>query len=134
MGGRLRAASVVFALALVAAAPTEAGTSLKGWRDGPVSDLLTEDEYRQFGALRTDAARRTFIDGFWRGLETVSRQIQLRRREHAVRMDVDTQFLVPQFDLRRRQPRAPQPRRHHHQCGERRTEPQPAARRLLFHP
>jgi GWxTD domain-containing protein len=72
MGGRLGAASVVFALALVAATPTEAGTSLKGWRDGPVSDLLTEDEYRQFGALRTEAARRTFIDGFWRGIETSS--------------------------------------------------------------
>ena len=63
--GRLFALAVVLALAPV----TVAGTPLKGWRDGPVSDLLTEDEYRRFGALRTDAARRTFIEGFWRGLE-----------------------------------------------------------------
>ena len=74
IGGRLWAASVVSMLVLVAAAPSQAGTSLKGWRDGPVSDLLTEDEYRQFGALRTDAARRTFIDGFWRGIEAVQRR------------------------------------------------------------
>jgi GWxTD domain-containing protein len=54
---------------LLVAAPSRGGTSLKGWRDGPVSDLLTEDEYRRFGELRTDAARRTFIDEFWRGIE-----------------------------------------------------------------
>jgi len=59
---------VVAALVVALAAATEAGTSLKGWRDGPVSDLLTEGEYRQFGALRTDAARREFIEDFWRGI------------------------------------------------------------------
>ena len=60
--GRVFASAFVLAVAIA----TQAGTSLKGWRDGPVSDLLTEEEYRRFGALRTDAARRTFIEGFWR--------------------------------------------------------------------
>ena len=60
--GRVLATAFVLALAIAA----EAGSSLKGWRDGPVSDLLTDDEYRRFGALRTDAARRSFIEGFWR--------------------------------------------------------------------
>ena len=64
-----RVFAVAFVLAAAAATATGAGTSLKGWRDGPVSDLLTEDEYRRFGVLRTDAARRTFIEGFWRGIE-----------------------------------------------------------------
>ena len=70
----LRTAARVFAAALVliVASATMAGSSLKGWRDGPVSDLLTEEEYRQFGSLRTDAARRTFIEGFWRGIETAT--------------------------------------------------------------
>ena len=66
--GRACAAALVL---IVAAAPA-AASSLKGWRDGPVSDLLTQDEYRRFGALRTDAARRTFIEGFWRGIESAA--------------------------------------------------------------
>jgi GWxTD domain-containing protein len=57
------------ALVLIVAVVAEAGTSLKGWRDGPVADLLTDDEYRRFGELRTDAERRTFIDGFWQGID-----------------------------------------------------------------
>jgi GWxTD domain-containing protein len=63
----LRLLAVALVVLVVPAA--DAGTSLKGWRDGPVSDLLTADEYRQFGELRTDAARQTFIDGFWRGID-----------------------------------------------------------------
>ena len=66
--GRAFAAALVLAFA---AAPASA-SSLKGWRDGPVSDLLTADEYRRFGALRTDAARRTFIEGFWREVESAA--------------------------------------------------------------
>ena len=66
--GRAVAAALVLALA---GAPA-AASSLKGWRDGPVSDLLTADEYRRFGALRTDAARRTFIEGFWREVESAA--------------------------------------------------------------
>src|SRR5262245_59359959 len=95
--GRLRAAFVVsrrsmrsltsrmlattaLVLTLVVAAPSRAA-SLKGWRDGPVADLLTEEEYRQFGTLRNDAARRTFIDGFWRGMEPPGESPSISYRE-----------------------------------------------------
>jgi GWxTD domain-containing protein len=42
---------------------------LKNWRDGPVRGFLTMDQFREFGELRTDAARQTFIDRFWADLE-----------------------------------------------------------------
>ena len=59
------AAALIVALA-ASAAPAK---SLRGWRDGPAGGLLTDDEYRQFGALRTDAARQAFIDEFWSEFE-----------------------------------------------------------------
>jgi GWxTD domain-containing protein len=62
-------------LVLAAAAsisPTAPASPLKSWRDGPVNELLTADEYRQFGALVTDEERRGFIDRFWQGIEGLS--------------------------------------------------------------
>lgn len=63
------ARSLAAVLVLAVAIATAAGASLRGWRDGPVVDLLTEDEYRRFGQLRTDAARRAFIERFWIEIE-----------------------------------------------------------------
>jgi GWxTD domain-containing protein len=57
------------ALIVAFAATAVPAKSLKGWRDGPAGALLTDDEYRRFGALRTDAARETFIDAFWNEFE-----------------------------------------------------------------
>jgi len=53
-----------------AAALGEASQSmLRSWRDGPVGGLLSDDQYRQFGELKTDDERRAFIDRFWSTLE-----------------------------------------------------------------
>lgn len=59
-------AAALIAVLAVTAVPAK---SLKGWRDGPAGGLLTDDEYRRFGALRTDAAREEFIDTFWSAFE-----------------------------------------------------------------
>jgi hypothetical protein len=42
-------------------------------------------------------------DAGHRGFEIESRQVHLGQRQHAMRMDVHAQFLVPQLDLRRRE-------------------------------
>lgn len=60
------------AAGLALAADARSAPSLKDWRDGPVASLLTADEYREYGALDTDAARRTFIEDFWRGVDAGS--------------------------------------------------------------
>jgi len=55
---------------LIAASPAWAGSpSLKGWRDGPASILLTDDEYRRFGGLTTEEERAAFVERFWRNIE-----------------------------------------------------------------
>ena len=57
------------ALAALLLAADGRAASLRGWRDGPVSALLTDDEYRRFGALRNDSARHEFIESFWQDLD-----------------------------------------------------------------
>ncbi len=66
-GPRVR--GLVAALLILVAGTISAASSLKGWREGPVRGLLTQDQFREFGELRTDAARRSFIDRFWREFE-----------------------------------------------------------------
>ena len=60
------------AVVLTVGAPCWAAPSLRDWRDGPVASLLTADEYREFGQLTTDDARRDFIEEFWRGVDAGS--------------------------------------------------------------
>ena len=66
-GPRVR--GLVALLLIFVAGTISAASSLKGWRDGPVRGLLTQDQFREFGELRTDSARTAFIDRFWRELE-----------------------------------------------------------------
>jgi GWxTD domain-containing protein len=49
--------------------PLVAGTNLKGWRDGPVSYLLTPEEYDAFGRLKTNGERDAFIERFWKSVD-----------------------------------------------------------------
>lgn len=73
---RLSLAAVVrglpVAVALMAAPCAWTAPSLRDWRDGPVASLLTADEYREFGRLETDDARRSFIEEFWRAIDAGS--------------------------------------------------------------
>jgi GWxTD domain-containing protein len=41
----------------------------RSWRDGPVRYLLTADEHRRFGRLRTPEAREAWVERFWRRLD-----------------------------------------------------------------
>jgi len=63
------ARGIAVAILVVLAGAASGAPSLKSWRDGPVSELLTDDEYRRFGELRTEGARKAFIDEFWRTLD-----------------------------------------------------------------
>lgn len=53
------------------AQPKESGPSGtgRGWRDGPVRYLLTDEEYSRFGKLSTEEARSAFVERFWRRLD-----------------------------------------------------------------
>ena len=61
--------TVAAAALLVAAVALAAPPPLRAWRDGPVRYLLDEDEYRRFGALKSDAERLAFIERFWTDLD-----------------------------------------------------------------
>lgn len=63
---RAGAGAIVVAVAVSLA--SSAASTLKGWRDGPAGDMLTDEEYRRFGELSTDEAREAFIEEFWRGV------------------------------------------------------------------
>ncbi len=65
----LVAAAAVLAVAAATSSPPVEEVPGRGWRDGPVRYLLTEDEYRRFGLLKTDEARRVFVAQFWRKLD-----------------------------------------------------------------
>jgi GWxTD domain-containing protein len=39
------------------------------WRDGPVQYLLKRSEYRRYGRQKTPAARKLFVDRFWKRLD-----------------------------------------------------------------
>lgn len=63
---------LAIAVALTGAGDAWTGSSLKDWRDGPVASLLTPEEYREYGKLASDDARRSFIEGFWRAIDAGS--------------------------------------------------------------
>lgn len=66
---RTRVREIAAVLMLVLASASSTASSLRTWRDGPAGALLTQDEYRQFGELSTEAARRNFIERFWMSVE-----------------------------------------------------------------
>jgi GWxTD domain-containing protein len=74
---RALAATAVLAAAILPA-PAD---SLKAWRDGPVSGLLTREEYHEYGELKTDAERQAFIDRFWRQIDAGAGAAQTAYRE-----------------------------------------------------
>ena len=62
---RTKGPRILTALVLLAAGTGLSTSSLTSWRDGPVQVLMTAEQYREFGALPTEAARRSFIEQFW---------------------------------------------------------------------
>lgn len=70
---RARAFVAAVVLLVAAAGARAASPCLRGagrdWRDGPARYLLSEDEWRRFGRLETDAARAAFVTRFWGRLE-----------------------------------------------------------------
>lgn len=84
-------AGLIFAIAVTTAAA--GARPLKAWRDGPVSSLLTKDEYEHFGRLHSDSARRTFIDRFWRDLDPVPGRSESFRETFEIRCEtVDARY------------------------------------------
>lgn len=71
MRRRVRIVGLAIALAATGAraSPETATPNGKSWRDGPVSYLLTEDEYRRYGRLKTDEAREAYVRRFWNRLD-----------------------------------------------------------------
>jgi GWxTD domain-containing protein len=49
------------------------------WAETPVRYLLTSDQKRDWAKLTTDAARRDFVDAFWKGLGSGNEGTALRR-------------------------------------------------------
>lgn len=64
----MRRATAVTVLAAVTALLADVSPP-RSWRDGPVRYLLTADEHRRFGRLRTPEAREAWVDRFWRRLD-----------------------------------------------------------------
>ncbi|HET9300667.1 MAG TPA: GWxTD domain-containing protein, partial [Candidatus Polarisedimenticolaceae bacterium] len=64
----MRWVTAVTVLAAVTALLAEVAPP-RSWREGPVRYLLTADEYRRFGRLRTPEAREAWVDQFWRRLD-----------------------------------------------------------------
>ena len=64
----MRRVTAVTVLAAVTALLSDVSPP-RSWRDGPVRYLLTADEHRRFGRLRTPEAREAWVDRFWRRLE-----------------------------------------------------------------
>ena len=64
-----RALALLLAGLILGSPGRAASPSLKGWRDGPASILLTDDEYRRFGGLTTEEERTAFVERFWRNIE-----------------------------------------------------------------
>lgn len=56
---------LIVAAAVLTAPAFAEGPADKKWRDGPVSYLLSDEEHRQFGRLKTAPAREAFIEQFW---------------------------------------------------------------------
>jgi GWxTD domain-containing protein len=87
----------VIALAALLIAADGGAASLRGWRDGPVSALLTDDEYRRFGGLRNDAARGEFIEYFWQEVDAKAGG-HFRETFQSRCASADVRFASPGFD------------------------------------